>query len=216
MNTNDSAAECESEMSVYIQSGSLEVYAATRAERTWTHTMKEEVSPAARDLLSSLLTLEPNQRIGMSSESVTGGYDALRKHPWFAGFDWASLAAHTLPPPQVFRTDHSEDWVSDSCGEDDRMAGLSKDEEDLSSSPVASMALGTRSQTMAAAQHQQKRVGSTGKPRRVSDPVSPDLSPPAGPTSPPPPKRERQPRTFPGMVDSSSKGLSFAHPVGPG
>lgn len=194
----------KSEIALFIESGSLDAYAAARPGRSWTHTMEDDVSPAARDLLSSLLTLEPNQRLGMSSESVADGYDLLRKHLFFAGFDWASLVAHTLPPPAVFTTDHSDDWLSDSCGEGaaagDPMAGLSDDED--SSSPA-----GTRSQTIAAQQLNQKKP--TGKPRRVSDPISP----PAGPTTPPPPKRARRLRTFPGMVDSSSSGISFAHPT---
>ena len=55
----------------------------------WTRSERRDAatSPAAagRDFVEKLLRPEPSDRLGMAGQ---GGYDALRKHVWFEGFDW--------------------------------------------------------------------------------------------------------------------------------
>ena len=60
--------------------------------------MWRSISAAGRDFVSKLLEPVPSHRIGMADK---GGYPALKQHPWFASFDWDSLAAGTMDAPWV-------------------------------------------------------------------------------------------------------------------
>ena len=53
------------------------------------------------------------------SGGPAAGFANLKSHPWFRDFDWAALAARTLPPPRKFKTDHTDDWDVESCCDDD-------------------------------------------------------------------------------------------------
>ena len=53
------------------------------------------------------------------SGGPAAGFANLKSHPWFRDFDWAALAARTLPPPRKFKTDHTDDWDLESCRDDD-------------------------------------------------------------------------------------------------
>ena len=53
------------------------------------------VTPTARDLISQLLRLKPDLRIGMTK----GGVKDIKNHPWFEGFDWDALYNGTMVPP---------------------------------------------------------------------------------------------------------------------
>jgi len=50
---------------------------------------------AAERLIKSLLRKEPSDRLSVRA----GGLNTLRKHAWFAGFDWESFKALTMEPP---------------------------------------------------------------------------------------------------------------------
>lgn len=55
----------------------------------------KEVSAPARDLMRKLLSPVPATRLGM----LRGGVQDIKKHPWFAGFDWNGLQRRQLSPP---------------------------------------------------------------------------------------------------------------------
>jgi serine/threonine protein kinase len=52
-----------------------------------------EVSEDARDLISKLLTLDPEERLGVN------GIHEIQQHSWFSGIDWMGVA--NLTPPFV-------------------------------------------------------------------------------------------------------------------
>ncbi|CAH1795012.1 unnamed protein product [Owenia fusiformis] len=56
----------------------------------------EGFSPTARDLVEKLLVLEPEGRLGCEE---MGGFDKLKKHPFFEGVDWSNLSKQK--PPQL-------------------------------------------------------------------------------------------------------------------
>jgi len=63
------------------------------------------VSRTCRDLVDSLLRKNSYQRLGAG----LGGAAAVKRHPWFKGFDWDSLASRTLKSPYVPRIRDRED-----------------------------------------------------------------------------------------------------------
>lgn len=54
-----------------------------------------QLSPEARDIITSLLNTRPVQRLG----SAKGGGKAVREHPWFNGFNWKALVGRKMTPP---------------------------------------------------------------------------------------------------------------------
>lgn len=57
-------------------------------------------SPEAKDLIERLLNLTPNERLGAH------GYDELRKHPFFKGFDWSR--PRMIRPPTLHKEVNAE------------------------------------------------------------------------------------------------------------
>ncbi|KRX28207.1 cGMP-dependent protein kinase egl-4 [Trichinella nelsoni] len=55
------------------------------------------IGKTATSLVKKLCRDNPAERLGCQS----GGYDDLRKHRWFAGFDWEGLRSRSLPPPII-------------------------------------------------------------------------------------------------------------------
>ena len=53
----------------------------------------DEVSPRARSILTSLLTRDPAQRLGVN------GADEIKRHPFFEKIDWRRLAQKKIQPP---------------------------------------------------------------------------------------------------------------------
>jgi hypothetical protein len=49
-----------------------------------------------QDLISKLLERKPVRRIG----SQQGRASDIKRHPWFAGFDWEALSSRRMPPPR--------------------------------------------------------------------------------------------------------------------
>ena len=49
----------------------------------------------AEMLIKALCRQEPNERLGYQK----GGINDIRKHKWFAGFDWDTFATQKLPAP---------------------------------------------------------------------------------------------------------------------
>lgn len=49
------------------------------------------------DLLSRLLVRKPAYRLG----ALAGGAEDIKKHPWFATFDWEAFKAKKLKPPYM-------------------------------------------------------------------------------------------------------------------
>lgn len=58
-------------------------------------TAPADLSPQCVDLISQLLRLDPTKRLGHN------GADEIKAHPWFAGLDWAAVAAKANPAPYV-------------------------------------------------------------------------------------------------------------------
>jgi len=63
-----------------------------------------------KELVEALLTKDPSQRLPMRA----GGNALLKKHQWFAGFDWDALKAGSLPVPYKPDVRHSKD-LSNFC-----------------------------------------------------------------------------------------------------
>ncbi|XP_024366060.1 3-phosphoinositide-dependent protein kinase 1 isoform X2 [Physcomitrium patens] len=65
-------------------------------------------SPEAKDLVDSLLNLKPNERLGVQ------GYDDIKNHPFFKGFDWSRLRKMATPKllkdPNTESLDEEEKW----------------------------------------------------------------------------------------------------------
>lgn len=53
------------------------------------------VSPTAQDLLTGLLTRDPEKRLGSGSDGVA----AIRRHAFFADLDWEKLERREIEPP---------------------------------------------------------------------------------------------------------------------
>jgi hypothetical protein len=56
-------------------------------------------SQELQDFVKRLLVRRPVQRLGVQA----GGADDIKRHPWFAGFDWAAFEARTIKAPYVPR-----------------------------------------------------------------------------------------------------------------
>ncbi|KAH1234314.1 Protein phosphatase 2C and cyclic nucleotide-binding/kinase domain-containing protein [Glycine max] len=56
--------------------------------------LPETFSPEAVDLISKLLEVEENTRLGSQ------GPDSVKNHPWFNGVEWEGIRNHTFPVPQ--------------------------------------------------------------------------------------------------------------------
>jgi serine/threonine protein kinase len=69
------------------------------------YTMPSHFSPELQDLISRLLVKVPNRRLGYAP----GGITEVKRHPWFAGFDWDALAQRKLKPPFVPKISSSDD-----------------------------------------------------------------------------------------------------------
>jgi hypothetical protein len=54
------------------------------------------ISPEAKDLITQLCAKDPRQRLCCVPEK---GVDELRKHPFFADFDWTMLFCRRMPSP---------------------------------------------------------------------------------------------------------------------
>ncbi|KAJ7969566.1 putative Protein phosphatase 2c [Quillaja saponaria] len=68
------------------------------------------LSPEAVDLITKLLDVEENRRLGSQ------GPDSVKSHPWFHGIDWEGIRNHSIPvPPEItsrisqYMESHSED-----------------------------------------------------------------------------------------------------------
>ncbi|XP_061357967.1 protein phosphatase 2C and cyclic nucleotide-binding/kinase domain-containing protein isoform X1 [Gastrolobium bilobum] len=77
----------------------------------------ETFSPEAVDLISKLLEVDENTRLGSQ------GTDSVKSHPWFNGVEWEGIRHHTFPVPQEIISRitqhlevHSEDCTSGSLG----------------------------------------------------------------------------------------------------
>ncbi|KAF2070362.1 hypothetical protein CYY_008318 [Polysphondylium violaceum] len=55
----------------------------------------KNMNPVVKDLIEKLLVLRPSERLGSLS---AGGFENLKKHPFFAGLEWDSLSSKTPPP----------------------------------------------------------------------------------------------------------------------
>ena len=60
-------------------------------------TLPRTLSPSAKDVIRRLLTPAPASRLG----SGRGGAADVQAHPWFAGVDWAGMAARSVRAPWV-------------------------------------------------------------------------------------------------------------------
>ncbi|KAK7314428.1 hypothetical protein VNO77_32951 [Canavalia gladiata] len=74
--------------------------------------LPETFSPEAVDLISKLLEVEENSRLGSQ------GPDSVKSHPWFNGIEWEGIRHQTFPVPQEiisrirqYLEVHSEDYT---------------------------------------------------------------------------------------------------------
>jgi len=58
---------------------------------------KPEISEDAWNLISNLLVVRPSGRLGIGQ----GGFERLKKHPWFNTIDWGQLQARKLRAPII-------------------------------------------------------------------------------------------------------------------
>lgn len=59
-------------------------------------TLPETLSPEATDLITKLLEVDENTRLGSE------GPESVKSHPWFCGIDWDRIADRSLPvPPEI-------------------------------------------------------------------------------------------------------------------
>lgn len=82
--------------------------------------VKSVVFPATfkgplEDIVKRLLKKEPSERLPMKS----GGSKNIKKHNWYASFDWASMEAMALPPPYVPEVKNATDMTNFSASKDD-------------------------------------------------------------------------------------------------
>ncbi|KDD74428.1 protein kinase, partial [Helicosporidium sp. ATCC 50920] len=61
------------------------------------YTLPSKISRELKDLIRHLLVRQPARRLGM----LQGEAADVKRHPFFAGFDWAALARRQLPAPFV-------------------------------------------------------------------------------------------------------------------
>ncbi|KAI7878635.1 Pkinase-domain-containing protein [Lichtheimia hyalospora FSU 10163] len=59
------------------------------------YSIPDDFDQVAKDLVTKLLVLEPEQRLG---SEATGGMDALKAHPFFDGIDWDHIWESQAPP----------------------------------------------------------------------------------------------------------------------
>ncbi|KAJ1867095.1 serine/threonine protein kinase [Coemansia sp. RSA 989] len=59
------------------------------------YTFPPNMPPHAQDLVERILVLDPEQRLG---STYRGGFQELKDHSFFQGFDWQSIASRTPPP----------------------------------------------------------------------------------------------------------------------
>ncbi|XP_062148034.1 protein phosphatase 2C and cyclic nucleotide-binding/kinase domain-containing protein [Alnus glutinosa] len=81
--------------------------------------LPETLSPEAVDLLTKLLEVDENTRLGSQ------GPDSIRCHPWFDGIDWKGITDHSFPVPHEIASrivqhleTHSEDCTLVSSSQD--------------------------------------------------------------------------------------------------
>ncbi|RUS72747.1 hypothetical protein EGW08_019497 [Elysia chlorotica] len=77
------------------------------------YTFPEGFNAEAKDLVSKLLVLDPEERLGMPN---TGGMSALKSHKFYAGLDWDTLPSSSPPKlmPYLPATSHNpEFWGQD-------------------------------------------------------------------------------------------------------
>ncbi len=70
-------------------------------------------SPEAKDIIKKFLKKKPAERIG----NTRGGFDTIRKHPWFRDFDWKSLQDGKMSPPFTPKVKDPEDLSNFKCKE---------------------------------------------------------------------------------------------------
>lgn len=96
------------------------------------------VDAGARDLISSLLTVDVSKRLG----NLRGGANDVMQHPWFHGVDWQSLLHRQLPAPFVPHQSHPSDSSNfdnynhyDVSNMPAMHVGIEADQENLDSDP---------------------------------------------------------------------------------
>ncbi|KAI8463719.1 MAG: putative cGMP-dependent protein kinase [Monoraphidium minutum] len=76
-------------------------------------------SPELCDLVRRLLVRRPALRLGAQA----GGADDVKRHPWFAGFDWAAFEARSMKAPYLPKVSHPGDSSNFRPQVDDSSAG---------------------------------------------------------------------------------------------
>jgi G protein-coupled receptor kinase len=57
----------------------------------------DRISPAARDFISGLLTVDLKQRLGY--KKIGWDWEKVKRHPFFQGVDWNAIANKQIKPP---------------------------------------------------------------------------------------------------------------------
>lgn len=58
---------------------------------------EQEISPDAKDLISKLLTNDPDERLGSGERGV----DEIKDHPFFSNINWTDMYMKRVRPPYV-------------------------------------------------------------------------------------------------------------------
>lgn len=69
----------------------------------------KEMSPDARDLISSLCTVNPSQRLGNISSGGQSGTALVKAHPFFKTIDWELLYHRKFKGPIIPKVKHAAD-----------------------------------------------------------------------------------------------------------
>ena len=67
------------------------------------------MSPDARDLISSLCTVNPSQRLGNISSNGISGTALVKQHQFFKTIDWGALYHRKIKGPIIPKVRHAAD-----------------------------------------------------------------------------------------------------------
>ena len=76
----------------YDEAGPTQMYSKILAGKVL---FPSSFSPAAQELIASLLQIKPTRRLGV----LMGGASLIMRHAWFEGLDWTALYNKTITPP---------------------------------------------------------------------------------------------------------------------
>ncbi len=77
--------------------------------------IRDTASAQVRNLVESLLRLDPEERLGSGDVTRHGAYLSIKRHPFFAGLDFETLH-QTVPPFTLEACDSPAGTEKQCCG----------------------------------------------------------------------------------------------------